>query len=135
MTTLQIYVKPTSNCEGMPLQTFELLSPVWKGKSVSLPFGEPPNTRRLKVVGWTDLFNGQACPVKIAKVRVGGEIGWLVWGGNSGVRVLDARAESNEFDSHLPRGYGRPVIWVEDYDDLPDEVRRIVCEPLTTHDR
>jgi hypothetical protein len=125
--TLQIYVKATSNCGGMPLQTFELLSPVWRGDSVYLPFGEPQNTRRLKVVGWTDLFNGSACLVEVAKVRASGKVGWLVWGGNSGVRILDAHAESNEFDSHLPCGYGCQVIWVEDCDDLPDEVRRIVC--------
>ena len=37
--TIQIYVKATSNCEGMPLQTFELLSSTWTGDKIRLPFG------------------------------------------------------------------------------------------------
>lgn len=119
---MQIYVKQTSNCEAMPLQTFELLSPVWSGDKIRLPFGEPPV--RLNVVGWTDLFNGQACAVHVAKVRVNGAVGWLVWGGNSGVRILDKRAPVTAWDAHLPPGYGRPIVWLEDAGDLPAAVRR-----------
>jgi hypothetical protein len=125
-----IYVKQTTNCEGMQLTTFELLSPIWKGKSVLIPFGSPPNTRRLKVVGWTDLYGGMPCQIKIAKVRIGEKIGWLIWGGNAGVRILDSRAEDWS-ESHLPRGYGMPVVWVEDCNDLPANVRRIVCNDPT----
>src|SRR3972149_1140980 len=111
--TFQIYVKATSNCEGMPLQTFELLSPTWTGDKIRLPFGESPNVKRLDVVGWTDLFNGQACLVHAAKVRAGNSTGYLVWGGNSGVRILDRNAPvTSGVNDHLPRGFGRAVIWL-----------------------
>jgi len=123
----QIYVKNTSNCEGLPLQTFELLSPEWTGSEVLLPFG--PERKWLRVVGWTDLFFGSPCAVHVAKVRhlPTGEVGYLVWGGNSGVRILDEDAPVLPgVDDHLPRGWGRPVIWVEDVEDLPPEVQSVV---------
>ena len=142
---MQLYVKSTSNCpEGLPLQTFELLSPEWQGDSLRLPFGEGEERRVLEVVGWTDLFGGSPCPVHVAKVRwlphkrpdiSGGPErtleGYLVWGGNSGVRILDPKAEPIPgLEDHLPRGWGRPVIWVEDEAELPEEVRAVVACPL-----
>jgi hypothetical protein len=39
--SLQLYVKHTSNCEGLPLQTFDLLGPTWQGDSVTIPFVDP----------------------------------------------------------------------------------------------
>jgi len=143
---MQIYVKATSNCDGLPLQFFEELSPTWKGESLELPFGEGEERRMLIVVGWTDLFGGRPCPVHVTKVRwlpypdearqvLGGPAepreGYLVWGGNAGVRILDEEATSTPgVDDHLPRGYGRPIIWVEDVGDLPPEVREVVSQPL-----
>jgi len=144
---MQIYVKATSNCEGMPLQMFEELSPTWKGETLELPFGEGEERKVLTVIGWTDLFGGSPCEVKVAKVRwlpypdearqvLGGpaepQVGFLVWGGNAGVRILDEEAEPIPFvDDHLPRGYGRPIVWVEDVGDLPPEVREVVERPLS----
>lgn len=142
---MQLYVKATSNCEGMPLTSFKELSPTWKGRSLKLPFGR--ERKVLEVVGWTDLFGGRPCPVRVAKVRwlsyptkaarkvLGGVEepieGYLVWGGNSGVRILDEEAEPTPgVDDHLPRGYGRPFVWVEDIEDLPPEVREVVSQPL-----
>lgn len=145
--TLQLYVKPTSNCQGLPLQTFERLGPEWSGDSLALPFGEgeglaDEEARTLEVVGWTDLFTGTPCPVHVALVMwlphkrpdIGGGpgglvVGYLVWGGNSGVRILDEEAEPTPgVDEHLPPGHGRPIVWVnlEDVDDLPAEVRAVV---------
>lgn len=134
----QLYVKNTSNCEGLPLQTFERLGPEWEGENLMLPFGE--DRRTLKVVGWTDLFTGRPCKVHVARVRwlahdrpdiSGGPAedteGYLVWGGNSGVRILDDDAEPMPgVDDHLPPGYGRPIVWVDDVADFPAEVRATV---------
>jgi len=133
MATLQLYVKNTSNCAGMDLQTFETLGPTWEGERLRMWFGTGewheiwPNEaerRELEVVGWTDLFFGSPSPVRVAKVQHAGDVGYLVHGGNSGVRILDEWLESTPLAdvSHLPRGYGRPVVWVEDADDLPPEV-------------
>ena len=139
---MQLYVKKTSNCEGLPLQNFEELSPTWTGERVTIPFGE--ERKRLEVVGWTDLFTGRPCPVHVARVRwmphkrpdiSGGPTepleGVLVWGGNSGVRVLDDEAEPTPgLDDHLPRGWGRPIVWIDDVADLPFEVQDALARHL-----
>lgn len=138
----QLYVKATSNCESLPVQTFQRLSEEYINDSVVLPFG--PGGEALEVVGWTDLHNGQPCQVHIARVRwlpherpdiSGGPdvavTGYLVWGGNSGVRILDDRIEPIAgVNEHLPRGYGRPVVWVGGLGDLPDVVQRVVTMPI-----
>jgi len=128
MATLQIYCKATSNYPpGLGLQNFEALGQEWTGEKVLLPFREGEETRLLTVVGWTDLFLGRACAVHVRKVRTAdGMEGYLVYGGNSGVRVLDADAEPEEWEAHLPPGWGMPLIWMEDRADLPAEVREIV---------
>jgi len=115
----------------MPLTTFEELSPTWSGESLYIPFGPSKGKRkRLKVVGWTDLFNGRPCPVHIVRARHEGVEGYLVYGGNSGVRVLTkkraAKDDATLYDAHLPPGYGMPIIWIEDIADLPRKVRAVV---------
>jgi len=125
--TFQFYVKATSNCEALPLQTFERLSPEWTGESLVIPFG--PESDRLALVGWTDLFGGSPCPVHVVKARHGEFVGYLVHGGNSGVRILDEHEEPTPgVDEHLPPGWGTPLVWValDDVGDLPDEVRAVV---------
>ena len=128
MNEFQLYVKSTSNCpEGLELQTVERLSPEWTGDSLLLPFGEGAEAAEREVVGWTDLFGGRPCAVHAARVRWLGQDGFLIWGGNSGVRILDDEATPIEgIDDHLPPGYGRPVIWVEDVADLPVDVQAVV---------
>jgi len=140
----QLYVKATSNYPaGLPLQTFERLSEEYVNDSIMIPFGEDER-RILEVVGWTDLFTGRSCQVHVARVRwlaqerpdvsggpPGTITGYLVWGGNSGVRILDDQAEPIEgVDDHLPPGYGMPVVWVEDLGDLPDDVQKVVTIPI-----
>jgi len=127
----QLYVKDTSNCGGLPLTSFERLGPVWSGESLMLPFGVRTETRMLEVVGWSDLFFGSPAPVHVFKTRLDNQVGYLVYGGNSGVRVLNDETEPVEgIDSHLPPGWGQPVIWIEDVADLPCEVAAVI-EPQT----
>ena len=120
------------------MQNFQRLSPEWSGEGVLIPFG--PDQLPLETVGWTDLFTGRPCPVHVLRARwlphrhleiSGGpdrpREGFLVYGGNSGVRVLDDKAEPTPgLDEHLPRGWGRPLVWIEDIADLPAEVRQVV---------
>jgi len=143
--TFQLYVKNTSNCQGLPLQTFERLGQEWIGESLRLPFGPADEPRRvLEIVGWTDLFTGRPCVVHVARVRwlpsvqpeiTGGpdtpQEGYLIWGGNSGVRALDPNTEPGPGTDHLPPGWGYPIIWVapEDVDDLPSDVRGVAGYP------
>lgn len=112
---LQIYVKSTSNCQGMTLTNFEILSDTWTGDSVKVRFENARGTgfKKIEVVGWTDLFFGSPCPVSITKVKAPDEsIGYLIHGGNSGLK--------------LSAGYGVPIIWIDDEKDLPKEVLKIV---------
>lgn len=143
MATIQLYVKNTSNCEGIPLQTFDLLGPTWQGDSITIPFvepgaddgagdGEDETIVTCDVSGWTDLFGGRPCPVKVAWVRrlpqptavaesIAGwpdfyrDTGILLWGGNSGIRVTGPGAYED--------GFGMPIMWLEDETLLPDDVR------------
>ena len=138
--TFELYVKATSNCRTLSLQTFERLGPEWTGEDLRLPFGEGEKIRAYEVVGWTDLHGGSSCPVHVARVRwlpdlpdigsrTGEQVGYLVWGGNSGLRVLDADAEPiPDVDDHLPPGHGWPIVWVSlvAAADLPPEVRAVV---------
>ncbi len=134
METLQFYVKDTSNyLGGMPLKSFDVLSETWTDESVQIPFGQESDF--YEVVGWTDLCCGQPCPVNIVKVCIHAEDsatgrkeeGFLVYGGNSGVRILDEESDPTiGVDEHLPNGYGLPFVWVEDIDDLPKDVQEIV---------
>lgn len=141
METMQLYCKDCSNCPGgLPLQTFELLGPSWSGACIPIPFGDPPAgpVKVLEVIGWTDLFTGRPAPVHAAHVRwlpAGSPVsdgpdrpllGYLVWGGNSGVRILDPEAEPEPGAEHLPPGYGRPLVWIADPADLPGEVLAVI---------
>ena len=136
-----MYVRATSNYgPGLPLETFDRLGPEWSGESLPLPFGEGEDLRILQVVGWSDRNGGQPCPIKVVRVRwrptkpVGAEMaGILVWGGNSGLRILDPEAEPVPgIDDHLPPGYGTPFVWIEDAGNLPAEVRAVVGDHPST---
>lgn len=121
---VDLYIKHTSNCVGWPLTSFKVLSQVWKGEGVILPFGPEEEEVLLKVVGWTDLFMGTPCMVQAARVRTSeGNEGVLIWGGNSGVRILVGETDLEPADDGLdPPGWGQPFVWVQDESDLPDEV-------------
>jgi hypothetical protein len=124
---VQLYVKKTNNFpDGLPLTNFEELSATWRGDSISLPFSEDEGREhRHEVVGWAGLFNGQPCGVHVCNVRHAdwGE-GFLVYGGDGGVRIMDDAA-GTEFE-HLPPGYGMPFVRVKDIGDMPQEVRDVV---------
>ena len=123
---VSFYVKNTSNCDGLSLMTIGRLGREWIGSEIVLPFG--PEGEEHVVVGWTDLFGGSPCTVRVFKaVGPNGEEGYAVLGGNSGVRILDDDVEPIAgVDEHLPRGWGQPFIWVEDAHDLPDSVLAVV---------
>jgi hypothetical protein len=122
---INIYVKPNTNCGPLPLMTFEVIGEVWRGESLTLPFG--PDGEEHQVVGWCSLFGGSTCPVSVAQVRLtSGETGFLVWGGDWGVRVLDDSVFPAPGEERLPRGWGMPIIWVADPNDLPPDVRAVV---------
>ncbi len=145
MSELQLYVKPTSNYPpGMDPTSFERLGAEWTGESLALTFFE--------VIGWGELVGDcYPCPVHVVKARclpgdreqyevyAGGLLhrspaqvsttgyltGLLVYGGNSGIRILDPTGEPKPGD--LPPGRGLPLLWIEDAGDLPADVRAVVA--------
>ena len=125
MTQLNLYVKSTSSCLGMALETFNVTpGKTWTGDKLKMWFGTHDNRRECEVIGWTDLFFGSACKVRVVKTtwqneRVGiAHTGYLVYGGNSGVRISDPE--------HGERGMA--CVWVDasDAGDLPAEVLEVV---------
>ena len=44
---ISVYVKPNTNCEGLPLTIFEVLGEEWRGESLILPFRVGGKRRRL----------------------------------------------------------------------------------------
>jgi hypothetical protein len=136
---MQLYVKKSSNCGGMPLMTVNELSPTWLGDSLLLPFGEDGD--QYTVIGLTDLVGQPVCPVRVVHARVGVALsttgdpadGYLVYGGNWGVRILKEDVDVPDFlpstwlDEAYP-GVGQPIIWVEDLADLPEEVQVVVSQ-------
>ena len=145
---LQLYVKSTSNCKGLPLQNFELLSPTWSGPNVEIPFVDPGGDDEIgdsddeaivvcEVTGWTDLFGGRPCWVRVAWARwlaqpteaaekLTGRPDWmrsvgiLLWGGNSGLRVTGPGVYED--------GFGLPIMWLEDVSLLPDDVQATISK-------
>ena len=131
--TFELYVKRTSNCDGAPLTFFKRLSPMYKANRVRVRFDlEHGKHAWYPVVGWTDLYGGSATQTYICWVENSGQVGVLVYGGNSGVRVLDRSVKPIPgINEHLPRGFGQPWIWLAGAtasQDLPEQVVRAIGE-------
>ena len=105
----------------------ERLSDEWSGQRLHLPFVLGCWQLVLPVIGWTDANGGSPCQVHVVKTRYYGALGFLVYGGNQGVRVLDNDSEPVERTiDRFSRGWIQPFIWVECADDLPQSVQKIV---------
>lgn len=138
-----LYVKPNSNCVGLPLTTLEELlggewteDPIWSGRPL-IRTGSELIPRR--VVGWSSLFGGSAVDVRIF-ARTDGVFQIALVGGDWGVRILatprEARRVQRETEkyapwaAHLPPGWGKPIMTVEDPEDIvdPPSLRAIIQE-------
>lgn len=112
------YVKPTSNCGGLQLgwdEGIEIIEDLGQHAQARVKTGEPLRTRT--VVGWTDLFGGSVQPLHAYKAKWDDRTGILLTGGNSGLRIL-AKGRERGDGSHLPPGWGMPVMWIENESDL-----------------
>jgi hypothetical protein len=120
------YVKSTSNCGGLPLgwdAGIEILEELGSHKAAIVKVnvsGRSLVPRR--IVGWTDLYFGQACSINAYRAKLGnGAEGILICGGNSGIRILAKKSDPEQRDAsdkHLPNGWGMPILWVEEASDL-----------------
>jgi hypothetical protein len=120
------YVKNTSNCEGLELgwdANIAISEDLGEHTAAEVKCGEPEtkNWKRRRVVGWSDLFFGTPVRIHAYRATANGANGILVCGGNSGIRILAATNDPDsrtEHDEHLPKGWGMPVLWLEQAADL-----------------
>jgi hypothetical protein len=130
MVTLQLWCKDTANCAAAPVTHFEVLGAEWVGPSVKIPFGSA-GRRLLDVVGWSAAGGGQAASVHVIKVRLDKAAGYLVYGGDGGVRILDDSTQLSAGGSErLLPGWGKPLLWVQRLEDLPPHVQEVVERPI-----
>lgn len=77
------------------------------------------------VVGWSDFYGGGPCTVNVAYATNGKRNGYLVWGGNLGLRAVPWHL------GHADRSLGdvlQPlsILWIDDVSVLPMEVQAAV---------
>jgi len=127
MDMFELSVHPTEGSPGLPPTLFERLSSEWSGTSIKLPFWLGYWQLMLPVVGWSMNNGGNACAVHIVKSRYKGAVGFLVYGGDGGVRVLSDDKELFSGTVGLfHRGWVQPFVWIEKARDLPKEVQQII---------
>jgi len=117
------YVKPNSNCQGLPLASLDGLlggewseEPVWHGQPV-IRTGEELEPRQ--VVGWSSLFGGSAVDVDVYR-RIDRPALALV-GGDWGLRILANDGEEPDPEpgaEFLPAGWGIACMTVYDPADI-----------------
>jgi len=117
------YVKPNSNCAGLPLTSLPALlggewsERLWSGRPLILT-GTDLAPRR--VVGWSSLYGGSPTDVH-AYVRLDGHQVALL-GADWGVRILarhvDRPTTAGRADEHLPAGWGMPLLTIQDFSDI-----------------
>jgi hypothetical protein len=135
-------INASANCEGLPLgwdrdvQGLFSVNP----RALCRPYravwvktqrpGATPQARR--VVGWTDRNGGSPCLVQVYLVRWGGRVGWLLCGGNNGLRIL-AHPQDPDLrtprDAQLPNGWGVPILFLNRRDIDVFEPERVMDDP------
>jgi len=114
------YVKRTSNTpQGIDLgwdADLTVLEELGCHQAARVRTGEDLVVRR--VVGWSDLFGGTSAPLNAYRAQWQGQTGILLCGANSGLRILANDGEDGDKNKHLTPGWGTPILWIEDEDDL-----------------
>jgi hypothetical protein len=131
MSTLCLYVKPTSKEPGTRLMSVTCLGPEWTGRRLRLQDPDRLGLREPDLIGWSDFYAGSVCDVHVAQATDGERSGWLVWGGTLGLRSVPPELDGEEA---LRQGEweSRPVVWVEDPFLLPEDVRAVVASAFLT---
>ena len=116
--------------KGRSLPAFEVLGAEWVGQSVRVPFGAD-RKRSFDIVGWSERAGGQAVSVHVVKVSADGRVGFLVYGGDGGVRIVDQAPDTGpEPGERLAGGHAAPLVWVSKIEDLPVAVQEVVAHPI-----
>jgi hypothetical protein len=104
---MQIYVKPNSNCQGLPLTTFQPLGVAFVADSLDIYCGDDEDRQLCQVEGFSSLYGGSATRAHIQHVRANdGSTGYLVWGADYGLRITPPDGEP----------WGTPILWIAESD-------------------
>jgi hypothetical protein len=125
MSMFCLYVKPSPANAGTRLMSVTRLGPQWTGGRLRLTDPQRLGLRHGDIVGWSDFYSGVPADVHVARAAEGQRSGWLVWGGTLGLRSVPADLE----DLSVVRSRwwdARPVLWVDDPAQFPEEVRAVV---------
>lgn len=119
-----------SSDKGRFLPAFEVLGAEWVGRDIQIPFGAD-RKRAFDVAGWSDHVGGYAVSVHVVKAGADGRVGYLVYGGDGGVRILDQTAGADpEPTERFAEGRAAPLVWVVNGQDLPAAVQEVVERPI-----
>ncbi len=121
MSMFCLYVKASKFNRGTPLMTIMRMGPEWSGRRLRLIDAEHLELGEPELVGWSDFYGGSACNVHVARASDGQRVGWLVWGGNLGLRSLPLDVEDvTELRERV--WDARPLLWLGDKRYLPGHV-------------
>lgn len=126
MSTICLYVKGSAHNAGTPVMTVTRQGPEWTGPRLRLLDASELGLRCAEIVGWSDFYGGGACDVHVARASDGRRDGWLVWGGNLGLRSVPAGCDdlrvlrTTAWDAF-------PLLWVESLAHFPPDVARAVA--------
>lgn len=128
MSTFCLYVKASAHNPGTPVLSITRSGPEWRGRRLRLLEAEGLGLEHGDVLGWSDFYGGTACDVHVARASDGRHDGWLVWGGNLGLRSVP-----DGFDDHSALRSrvwdALPLLWVSDLRHFPADVASAVTVP------
>ena len=126
MSTFCLYVKTSVHNRGTPVLSITRTGPEWSGKRLRMVDADGLGLAHGDLLGWSDFYGGTVCDVHVANASDGQHEGWLVWGGNLGLRSVPddfedlARLRSSAWDA-------LPLLWVNDLRHFPAEVASVVA--------
>lgn len=128
MSTFCLYVKASVHNRGTPVLSITRSGPTWSGTRLRLVDAARLGLAHGDLLGWSDFYGGTVCDVHVANASEGQHEGWLVWGGNLGLRSVPAGFE----DVGMLRSSvwdGLPLLWVNELRHFPPEVVAAVTVP------
>lgn len=96
----------------------------WSGERLTLTGHAELGLEGPDLIGWSDFYGGGPSKIHVAYASSGSRAGFLVWGGNLGLRVLPAGASfAPGARDDLP---ALPLLWLPDPGHLPAQVRAAI---------
>lgn len=117
MAMLMFEVEENHNCEGMPQLIFNTMETAREVTHVKTARVDSRATFH-PITGWSSDGGGTPCPAYAVEVEESGSgVGWLVYGGDWGVRLMDTNvSEPWAVDSR--NQWGEPYLLLNDVSEV-----------------